>query len=171
MPIPALVLLGLIAAGAIAFAAWPSAPLRRNAVADLIIVRKGERRLLLMRRGEVLKRYRVSLGRAPVGHKCREGDNRTPEGAYRIDWRKPDSAYHRALHVSYPEERDVAAALAVGADPGGAIMIHGLPNRFGWIGRLHLARDWTRGCVAVTNREIEEIWRAVPDGTPILIEP
>ena len=163
----------LLAAGAaLAWANLPdSPPLPAGAVADRVVVDKGERTLTLVRGGRVLKTYRVSLGGQPVGHKRREGDERTPEGVYRLDYRKDDSSAHRALHISYPDSADQARARAAGEDPGGLIMIHGLWNGLGWLGRLHRLRDWTDGCVAVTNREMDEIWRAVPVGTPIEIRP
>jgi murein L,D-transpeptidase YafK len=106
-----------------------------------------------------------------TGAKVREGDNRTPEGRYIIDSRNAQSTFHRALHVSYPSAADRARACAEGYKPGGDIMIHGMRNGFGWLGRAHRLFDWTRGCIAVTNDEIDEIWRVVPDGTPIKIQP
>ncbi len=145
------------------------APLTETA--DAVLVEKSSRRLLLLKAGEVLREYPISLGRQPVGHKRMEGDGRTPEGLYVLDWRNPDSRYHLSLHVSYPDAADRAAAAGRGVPPGGDIMIHGLPNGLGWLGRRHLDRDWTDGCIAVTNQEIEEIWGAVPNGTPIEIRP
>ncbi|MEY2511534.1 MAG: hypothetical protein QOE26_2297 [Verrucomicrobiota bacterium] len=136
-----------------------------------MLVEKSARRLTLLKSGITLKTYRVALGRAPVGAKEYEGDQRTPEGTYAIDFHKPDSDYHLALHVSYPEQRDVDRAAAQGLSAGSDIMIHGLPNGRGWIGRFHRRNDWTAGCVAVTDFEIEEIYRAVPDGTPIELRP
>jgi murein L,D-transpeptidase YafK len=146
-------------------------PLPPNAVADRVLVEKAARRLTLFRGNEPLKVYRVALGQAPIGGKEQDGDQRTPEGNYLIDFHKEDSDFHRALHISYPGQTDIDRAAARGVSPGGDIMIHGLPNGRGWIGAFHLRRDWTAGCVAVTNSEIEEIWRAVPDGTPIEIRP
>ena len=102
--------------------------------------------------------------RVHVGQKHEEGDGRTPEGAYVLDYRKADSAFHRALHISYPSASDTARAQASGVQPGGLIMVHGLPNGLGFVGKLHRLVDWTDGCVAVTNPEIEEIWAAVADG-------
>lgn len=138
---------------------------------DRVLVLKDERRLMLIDDGQVVRDYAVALGFEPVGHKQREGDGRTPEGRYVIDWRNPHSQFHRSLHISYPDAGDRAAAAARGEDPGGAIMIHGLPADAGWIGAAHALKDWTAGCIAVTNDEIEEIWRLVPDGTPIEIRP
>ncbi len=139
--------------------------------ADKILVEKSQRRLTLLWHGTAVKSYRVALGRAPVERKQCEGDDRTPEGVYRIDSRNAGSAYHRALHVSYPNVADIAAARSRGCAPGGAIMIHGIRNGFGWIGSLHTRRDWTKGCIAVTDTEIEEIWSAVPNGTAVEIRP
>jgi murein L,D-transpeptidase YafK len=162
-----LLLVCLVAIGVAAAAYLNYDPLPRDAVADRVLVEKSARRLTLMRNGTALKTYRVALGRAPVGPKEYEGDQRTPEGIYSIDFHKPDSDYHLALHVSYPEQRDLDRAGAQGLSAGSDIMIHGLPNGRGWIGRFHRRSDWTAGCVAVANFEIEEIYRAVPDGTPV----
>jgi hypothetical protein len=139
--------------------------------ADRIIVEKAARTLSLYHGDRRLKTYKIALGRNPSGHKQREGDGRTPEGIYTIDSRKPDSAFHRALHISYPNAEDRRRARQQGVSPGGAIMIHGLPNGMGALGKSHLLRDWTDGCIAVSNDEIEEIWRAVPNGTRIEIKP
>lgn len=146
-------------------------PLPPDARADRILVEKAARRLTLFRGSAPLKTYRVALGQSPNGPKGREGDRRTPEGVYSIDHHKRDSAFHLALHVSYPNPGDIARAAQQGATPGGDIMIHGLRNGRGWIGALHRVRDWTSGCIAVTDAQIEEIWRAVPDGTLIEIRP
>jgi murein L,D-transpeptidase YafK len=170
-----LALLGLAALAAAAAALRASAPsdppLPQDAVADRVLVEKGARRLVLLREGVPLKVYAVALGKNPVGAKQEEGDGKTPEGSYVIDRRNADSAFHRALHVSYPSEQDLASARERGADPGGDIMIHGIRNGLGWLGPFHVRADWTAGCIAVTDEEIEEIWRAVPDGTPIDIVP
>jgi murein L,D-transpeptidase YafK len=166
-----LLLLCLLAIGAAAATYLNYDPLPHDAVADRVLVEKSARRLTLMRNGTALKTYRVALGRAPVGAKEYEGDQRTPEGIYSIDFHKPDSDYHLALHVSYPEQRDIDRASAQGLSAGSDIMIHGLPNGRGWIGRFHRRSDWTAGCVAVADFEIEEIYRAVPDGTPIELRP
>lgn len=138
-----------------------------GSIADRVIVDKSARILTLLREDRVLKTYPMRVGRNPSGPKTREGDGRTPEGMYRIDYRNPRSRFHLALHVSYPSRTDAQRAAAAGLPPGGDIMIHGLPNGFGWLGRLYQLFDWTDGCIAVTDREIEEIYRAVPDGTPI----
>ena len=119
----------------------------------------------------VIKTYAVAIGRGGYSPKQRAGDHRSPEGLYQIDRRKKDSSFHRALHISYPNETDRERARKLGASPGGDIMIHGIPNGWGWIGPNHRATDWTDGCVAVTDDEIEEIWSLVPDGTPVEIRP
>ncbi|MDS4020985.1 MAG: L,D-transpeptidase family protein [Candidatus Competibacter sp.] len=140
-------------------------------VADWILVEKKARRLTLFRNNRPLKSYAIALGRQPEGPKRFQGDNKTPEGRYRIASRKQNSDFHRALRISYPSPEDAAFAAKQKRSAGGDIMIHGLPNGMGSLGRLHLLRDWTAGCIAVTNAEIEELWRAVPDGTPIEIRP
>jgi len=129
--------------------------------ADKVLVEKGARRLTLFSGGRKLKEY----------HIAREGDGRTPEGIYTIDFHKPDSAFHRALHVSYPSAKDNTRAAEAGVSPGGDIMIHGLPNGLGALGVAHRLRDWTAGCIAVTDPEIDEIYSLVNDGTPIEILP
>ena len=133
--------------------------------------RKSARRLTLFRNNTPIKTYDIALGQQPEGPKQFAGDNKTPEGRYIIDSRKKNSSYHRALHISYPSSKDVALAARQKRSPGGSIMIHGLPKGMGYLGPLHRLRDWTAGCIAVTNTEIEEIWRAVPNGAPIEIRP
>jgi murein L,D-transpeptidase YafK len=165
--------LGLVAVVA-AVAGWAHVPVRSlpvSAKADLLVVEKGRRQLTAYSHGVVLRTYSVSLGGAPSGPKIRQGDGRTPEGRYFIDHHNPLSGFHRALHVSYPSAADAARARAGGYDAGGDIMVHGLRNGLGWVGRAHRFMDWTVGCVAVTNAEIEELYRIVPDGTPIEIRP
>lgn len=137
--------------------------------ADKVLVLKSKRELLLMNGGRVLKTYRISLGRNPVGAKTRRGDGRTPEGRYTIDTKNGYSRFHLALHVSYPNSTDWARASSTGADPGGNIMIHGLPNGHGPRWETKQFTDWTAGCIAVSDRDIEEIWQAVTGGTPIEI--
>jgi lipoprotein-anchoring transpeptidase ErfK/SrfK len=139
--------------------------------ADSIVVEKGARRLTLFREGIPVVSYAVALGGSPVGHKERAGDRRTPEGLYRIDGRNANSRFHLGLHVSYPNAADRARAAQLGVPTGGDIMIHGLPNGQGAVGAAHRQYDWTNGCVAVTDEEIEEIWSSVPVGTPIRILP
>ena len=146
-------------------------PLPEGARADRVVIEKRERRLTLLRKGRVLKRYRVVLGPHPEGPKMRAGDGRTPEGTYRIDWRNRRSRSFLALHISYPDRVDRERARILAARPGGDIMIHGLPNGRGWLGRFYQLFYRTEGCISVTNAEMREIWRAVPDGTVVEIRP
>lgn len=146
-------------------------PLTNGIRADRLLVEKGERRLTLYSEGRVIKRYAIALGRQPVGAKQLEGDGKTPEGRFTIDWRNPHSAAYRSLHISYPRPHHIAFARERHRSPGGGVMIHGLANGSGVLGPLHRLRDWTDGCVAVTNAEMDDLWRAVPDGTPIDIVP
>jgi murein L,D-transpeptidase YafK len=139
--------------------------------ADRVVVAKADRTLTLYRGAQVLRTYKIALGRNPTGPKEEEGDGRTPEGVYVIDGRHAQSAFHRSLHISYPNAGDRRRAAGRRVRPGGAIMIHGLPNGLGALGAAHRLRDWTEGCIAVTDDEIEEIWRMVPNGTRIEIRP
>ena len=167
-----LAVLVLAVAGLVTWRFWPAPPpSAAGPMADLVVVHKGARRLDLYRKGVLLKSYAVALGSHPVGPKWREGDGRTPEGVYRIDYRKADSAFHRALHISYPEPKDISAARRHGVRPGELVMIHGTRNGLTRYGRKLLPADWTDGCIAVTDPEIDEIWRTVPDGTEIILEP
>jgi murein L,D-transpeptidase YafK len=134
---------------------------------DRIRVEKGKRTLTLYRGKTVVRQFRVALGSNPRGAKSREGDGRTPEGHYVVDFRNEQSQFHLALHISYPNADDRARAASEGVDPGGDIMIHGWGRKLG----QHRLRDWTDGCIAVTNAEMGVIWRLVPDGTPIEIVP
>lgn len=138
---------------------------------DQIVVNKSKRELVLLMKGKVVRTYQVALGKNPVGAKERQGDKKTPEGDYTISGRNPASAFHKSLRISYPNAGDRERARRQGYDPGGHIMIHGLPNGQGSIGGLHRQADWTDGCIALTDEEIEEVWRLVPNGTPIRIDP
>jgi murein L,D-transpeptidase YafK len=151
---------------------WPkSPPASAPQQADRIVIMKSERTLTLYRQGQILKTYKVALGSHPVGPKTQQGDHRTPEGVYTIDSRNPHSQYHLSLHVSYPNADDRARAKKLHVNPGGDIFIHGLPPAYSSLGALHRKWDWTWGCVAVTDQEIEEIWALVPNGTPVEIKP
>jgi murein L,D-transpeptidase YafK len=161
----------ILTVGAVAIYSLRFNSLPPQTTVDRILLEKSARRLTVFHNGQALKWYWVSLGRQPTGPKKFEGDGKTPEGEYCIDWRKEDSSFHLALHVSYPDPSDVAEAEAAGRSPGGAIMIHGIRNGLGFLGPLHRMYDWTNGCIAVTNAEIEELWRAVPNGTRIEIRP
>lgn len=140
--------------------------------ADRIVVYKKKRELLLMRDGRVIRRYWVSLGFGPKGHKKQEGDGKTPEGVYTIDKRKPRSKFYKALHINYPNDEDKAQAKERGVSAGGELYIHGLgSSTVAWMGAAHVLTDWTAGCIALTDREMDELWTLVPDGTPIDIRP
>lgn len=132
---------------------------------DRVLVDKSERRLYLLRGGEILAWAPVGLGREPEGAKAQLGDRRTPEGDYLLDWRNPASRFHRSIHISYPNADDLARAGAAGINPGGAIFIHGTPDP------ILLGRDWTLGCIAVANEDMDLIWILIEDGTPITIRP
>jgi tetratricopeptide (TPR) repeat protein len=143
----------------------------RNGSIDRILIEKKARRLLLLSKGEVLKTYKIALGGNPIGPKEMQGDNKTPEGTYVIDSRNNDSCYHLSLHISYPNERDKKRAKVLGVSPGGNIMIHGVKNGFEWVGDAQSDVDWTKGCIAVTDKEIEEIAKLAPNGTIVEIRP
>lgn len=140
-------------------------------MADSVLILKKDHVMELLADGKVIRTYKVALGQGGLARKERQGDGRTPEGHYVIDSRNPASEYHLALHVSYPNAEDRKRSAKLGVAPGGDIMIHGLPNGKGWVGAGHLMYDWTLGCVAVTNDEIEEVWKLVPVGTPVEIRP
>lgn len=142
-----------------------------DARADRVLVEKAAHVMTLLDHGAVLRQYRIALGSGGLEPKRHAGDRRTPEGLYRIDAHPARSAFHRALHISYPSPAERAAAALRGEDPGGDILVHGLRAGTGWLGSLHRLTDWTGGCIAVTDAEIDEIARAVPDGTPIEIRP
>ena len=139
--------------------------------ADKVLIEKQDRRLTLLSKGEVIKIYKIALGGNPVGPKERQGDNKTPEGTYTIDSRNSNSGYHLSLHISYPNEKDKMRAKELGISPGGNIMIHGLKNGFSWVGASHAEVDWTEGCIAVSNQEMEGIYKFVPNGTIVEIRP
>jgi len=165
-------LLAVLVAGAV----WvgvkvaPSAPLPQNVTADRVLVEKSKQQMTLFSKDKPLKTYVVALGKGEPGKKARRGDLLTPVGNYSIRGRNPNSAAHLSLWISYPNEEDTARA-ARGVSPGSFIMIHGIMNGYGWVGGFHRFMNWTAGCVAVTNSEMDEIWRAVPDGTPVEILP
>jgi murein L,D-transpeptidase YafK len=139
--------------------------------ADSILILKKDHLLELISGGKVIRTYHVALGQGGLAPKQKEDDARTPEGHYMIDTRNAASHYHKALHISYPNAEDRSRAAKMGVSPGGAIMIHGLPNGKSYIGAAHRLYDWTLGCIAVTDNEIDEIWTLVPVGTPVEIRP
>jgi len=138
---------------------------------DRVLVFKKERTLQLLSHGKVIHSYKVALGGDPIGPKTRQGDHKTPEGVYVLDSRNAHSQFYRSIHISYPSAREREAARQRGVSPGGDVFVHGLPNGYGWVGSSHRLKDWTDGCIAVTNAEMDEIWQAVADGTPIQIRP
>ncbi len=139
--------------------------------ADKIVIEESKRTLTLLGNNKVVKTYKVALGAEPVGAKERQGDHRTPEGIYSVDRKNPNSTFHRALHLSYPNAADREHAREFGASPGGDVEIHGLGARFGFVGGAHRLHNWTDDCIAVTNEEIDEIWPLVEVGTPVEIKP
>ena len=159
----------IVLLASLAWAHWPRDPLDSRYPVTGVVVLKAERELILYSGDRQLKIYKVALGRSPVGQKEREGDKKTPEGEYVISGHNPNSPCHLSLHVSYPTPQQTALAQKGGLNPGGDIMIHGIKRGFGWIGKFHIFMDWTAGCIAVTNEEIEEIYRSVPDGTKVTI--
>ena len=139
--------------------------------ADSVLVIKSESKLYLMKNGIVLKKYHVAFGANPKGHKQQEGDERTPEGKYFLDYKKKNSSFYKAIHISYPNNEDKRRAKEKGVSPGGQIMIHGQKNDFGWLSFITQRFNWTDGCIAVSNDDMDEIWNAVDIGTPIEIKP
>jgi murein L,D-transpeptidase YafK len=146
-------------------------PVAEGTRTDRIVIAKSAHTMILVSGSRVIRTYKVAIGRNPVGAKTRGGDHKTPEGDYVIDGKKSNSRFHLALHLSYPNEADRQRALELGVKPGGDIEIHGIQNGLAWIGSLHRKFDWTDGCIAVTDSEIEEIWKQVEVGTPVEIRP
>ena len=152
------------------FLLWPSLTIALEK-ADMVRVVKSESKLYLIKSGKIIKEYHVAFGANPKGHKQQEGDERTPEGKYILDYKKSDSSFYKSIHISYPNEQDKIRAKEAGVDPGGLIMIHGQKNGLGFLGFITQRLNWTDGCIAVTNSEMDEIWQAVDVGTPIEIKP
>jgi murein L,D-transpeptidase YafK len=138
---------------------------------DQVLVVKSKRTLTLLTKGKVVRSYKVALGGDSIGAKQQQGDHKTPEGRYVLDRRNPKSRFYKSIHISYPNEQDRQRATQRGVAPGGDVMIHGLPNGFGWLGATHRTIDWTDGCIAVTDKEMDEVWDLVRDGTPVEIQP
>ena len=136
-----------------------------------IVVYKKSKKLILFNNDMHIKTYTISLGSVPLGKKEKEADQKTPEGAYYIDWKHPNSSYHQALHISYPNKKERELAIKKETNPGGDIMLHGMPNYLGWLYPLFKGKDWINGCIAVSNVEIEEIVSAVETGTTITVYP
>ena len=150
---------------------YPSAKLPHNTRIDSLVVYKSKHQLLAYSRGKLLKTYTMAVGLQPVGAKQYEGDRKTPEGIYYINDKNPNSGWHKNLGISYPNQNDIKIAKQLGKSPGGNIKIHGLQNKRGYIGKFHRWNDWTLGCIAVTNQEMDELYRFVTVGTKIEIKP
>lgn len=163
--------LAVVRAGTPTVTRTPVTGVKSHVIADSIVVEKEKRTLTLFQLGAPVRTYRVALGAQPVGDKIKRGDGRTPEGLYHVDFKNAQSKYHLGLHISYPDAAHIQRASALGFSPGGDIMIHGLPPKYASVGAEQADQDWTEGCIAVTDAEIEEIFRAVPPGTPIQIKP
>jgi murein L,D-transpeptidase YafK len=161
----ALIIIGLI------YYFLPETKLPADAKIDKLIVTKSQRTMEAYSNGQLIKTYKISLGQNPVGDKEYQGDKRTPEGEYKINDKNPNSGFHKNLGVSYPNAIDKREAERKGLDPGGEIKIHGLRNGIGFIGKFHRLFNWTAGCMAVTDNEIDELYSAVNLGTPIIIRP
>lgn len=138
---------------------------------DKVLVNKSTSTMSLIDNGRTIKEYNVVFGGNPKGHKQQEGDEKTPEGKYILDYKKEDSSFYKAIHISYPNQQDIKNAKRAGVRPGGLIMIHGQKNGFAWLSWLSQNFNWTNGCIAVTNKEMDEIWKLVKTGTPIEILP
>jgi len=139
--------------------------------ADLVLVIKSESRLYLIREGKIFGSFHVAFGANPKGHKQQKGDERTPEGLYRLDYKKADSSFYKAIHISYPNAKDRQNARKLGVDPGGDIMIHGQKNKYNFFSAIVQRFNWTDGCIALSNRDMDLVWKAVKPGTPIEIRP
>lgn len=139
--------------------------------ADMVLVVKSESKLYLLKNDKVLREYKAAFGANPKGHKQQEGDERTPEGIYLLDYKNENSDFYKSIHISYPNEKDKKYAKEAGVDPGGDIMIHGQKNGFGWLSSFNQKFNWTHGCIAVSNSAMDEIWEAVSVGTLIEIKP
>jgi murein L,D-transpeptidase YafK len=142
-----------------------------DAVVDRIVIEKSKRTMTLMKQDREVRTYKVALGRNPIGPKIQKGDQKTPEGIYYVDYKVHNSVYHRALHLNYPNQDDIERARSLGVTPGNSIMIHGMKEDKLWMGDVQYLFDWTNGCIALTNREIEEVWVLVPVWTPVEIRP
>ena len=166
-----LFIISIFIIGAAIYNLCPEQKLPQNTEIDYIIVKKSDRQLLAYAKHKLIKTYKISLGDSPVGHKESEGDEKTPEGVYVINAKNPNSGYHKNLGVSYPNKKDIAKAKLLGKDPGGDIKIHGIRNHLGFIGNFQRFFDWTNGCMALTNNEVDELFYTVNIGTKIEIRP
>jgi len=160
-----------ILAGLLVYYFYPESKLPNNIQIDNILVYKAKREMLVFSNGKLLKSYKISLGRQPIGAKEFANDKKTPEGIYSISSKNPNSGYHKSLDISYPNISDLENARRLGKSAGGDIKIHGIKNGIGFVGKFHRQFDWTLGCIAVTNREIDELYKAVKVGTRVEIKP
>jgi murein L,D-transpeptidase YafK len=140
-------------------------------IADKVIVDKRKKELYLIKNNQIYRKYHVVFGANPRGHKQQEGDEKTPEGDYILDYKNPNSSFYKSIHISYPNKQDIKRAKELGVNPGGFIMIHGQKNHFGWLSFLMQRFNWTDGCIAVTNDEMDEIYNSIKVPTPIKILP
>lgn len=154
-----------------AYYSFPITPLPDGTKADSVVVVKHKRTLDLYFEGDRIRSYKISLGREPKGDKRCQGDLKTPEGKYALDWKNPQSCCHLSIHVSYPDGTDRKEAAKAKCSPGGDIMIHGIPPKYSKVGRFHRFFDWTEGCIAVTNAEMDQIYKAISPGALIEIKP
>ncbi len=138
---------------------------------DFVLVKKSEKKMFLLSKGKIIKQYKIALGANPKGHKQQEGDERTPEGTYVLDYKKTDSAFYKAIHISYPNKKDIERAKKSGVNPGGLIMIHGQKNGLGWLSGISQLFNWTDGCIALKNKDMDEVWSLVEAGTAIELQP
>jgi len=148
-----------------------SMPVSAEETVDLVRVLKAERKMQLITKGKVIREFHVALGGNPEGHKRKEGDKRTPEGRYMLDYKKSDSAFYKAIHISYPNAADTERAKKAGVSPGGQVMVHGQKNGLGWLAFFTQLFDWTNGCVALNNSDMDEVWSFVEAGMPIELVP
>lgn len=169
-----LAIIGVLAVAVWVWVGWrkdPYSKLPEGVKVDSLVVLKSARTMMAYAQGKHVRTYCIALGQQPIGHKEVEGDMKTPEGIYSINDRNPNSAYHKNLGISYPNEADIAHAQSLGKSAGGDIKIHGLKNGMGSIGRLHRQQDWTHGCIAVTNEEMDELYESVEIGATIVLMP
>ena len=156
--------------GIVIYYFFPYTPIPKGVTIDKIVILKSQRKLLIYSQGLLVKTYTVSLGKNPVGTKVYEGDYKTPEGAYKINDKNPKSNFHKSLGISYPNQQDLANAKQLHKPAGGDIKIHGLRNDQGFIGRFQRWKDWTTGCISLTNEEIDDLYMHMPLGTSVEIE-
>ncbi|MDO4881365.1 MAG: L,D-transpeptidase family protein [Capnocytophaga sp.] len=167
-----LIAIGILSVlGGVVYNILPEKKLPKDAKIDRIVIEKSKRKMMVYEKGKLLKTYSIALGRNPIGAKEYEGDKKTPEGIYTINDKNPNSGYYKNLGISYPNKENIKHAKKLGKPAGGDIKIHGLRNKGGFIGKFHRFKDWTLGCIAVTNEEMEELYNATPIGTKIEIKP